>query len=452
MRFATDAVARATRGRRIGPDVEVDGADIDSRTIRPGQLFVPIVGDRDGHDFIGEALTAGAPAYLTSRAPVLGTSAAATAVAVPDTGRALLALGRVARGRLPDTVVGITGSVGKTTVKDLIAAALRTTFRIAASPRSFNNELGVPLTLVNAPEDVEVTVTELGARGRGQVAELCDVVRPTVGVVIAVALAHTELFGTIDDVAAAKGELVEALPTDGTAVLNADDPRVAAMASRTAARVLRFGRAAGADADVRATDIELDEELRVRFTLVTPWGSTPVRLGIRGEHQVTNALAATAAALAAGVPFGALPAGLAAEAASPWRMHVARTAAGAVVLNDAYNANPASMTAALRSLAALPARRRVAVVGLMAELGTIAEREHRRIAELARSLGIELVVVGTPLYGMPAVADADAAVERLGDLAEGDAVLVKASRVVGLERMAEALAGGGVRQADAVES
>ena len=180
---------------------------------------------------------------------MLGVPRAATAVVVPDTTRALLDIGRLARSRLGDVVIGITGSVGKTTVKDLTAAALATTRRTAASERSFNNELGVPLTLANAADDVEAVVVEMGARGRGHIALLCDVARPTIGIVTAVAMAHTELFGTVDDVAASKGELVESLPTTGTAVLNADDSRVAAMAERTRARVLRFGT--GSTADLR---------------------------------------------------------------------------------------------------------------------------------------------------------------------------------------------------------
>jgi UDP-N-acetylmuramoyl-tripeptide--D-alanyl-D-alanine ligase len=439
VRFTTDGVAAATRGRRLGPDVEVDGAAIDSRRIRPGQLFVPIVAERDGHDFVDDAVRAGAPAFLTARAPALGLEhGRATVVVVPDTGRALRDLGAAARQRIAGPVIGITGSVGKTTVKDLLAACLATTLRTAASERSFNNELGVPLTLANAADDVEATVVELGARGDGHIARLCEVARPTIGVVTAVALAHTELFGTIEAVAAAKAELVEALPATGTAILNADDERVAAMAARTAARVVRFGRTSAA-ADVRAVDVEVNAELRARFALDTPWGRRRVELGVRGEHQVGNALAAAAAALVAGAPIDAVAAGLATEAVSPWRMHLLRAPSGVVVLNDAYNANPTSMAAALRALAALPARRRVAVVGLMAELGAVAAAEHRRVVALAGSLGLELVAVGTDLYGVEPVATMEDALAALDGIGEGDAVLVKGSRVAGLERLAESL-------------
>ena len=197
-------VARATGGTLVGPDVAVDGAAIDSRLVRGGELFVPVVAARDGHDFLGDALAAGAAAYLTAREPVAG----ATAVVVP-TLTALTAVGVVARDRLPERVVGITGSVGKTSTKDLLAAALARRWLTAASLKLFNNELGVPLTLVNAPDGAEAAVVEMGARGRGHIAALCRIARPTVGVVTTVGPAHTGLFGTIEEVAGAKGELVE---------------------------------------------------------------------------------------------------------------------------------------------------------------------------------------------------------------------------------------------------
>jgi UDP-N-acetylmuramoyl-tripeptide--D-alanyl-D-alanine ligase len=444
VRLSSDEVAAATGGRRVGPDVTVDGAAIDSRSIRPGQLFVPVIAERDGHEFVDAALDGGAVAYLWARAPLMGSRRTATAVVVPDTSTALLDLGRAARARLAATVavVGITGSVGKTTVKDLTAAALGAARRVAASEKSFNNELGVPLTLLNAPDDVEAVVVEMGARGRGHIGLLCTVARPTIGVVTAVAKAHTEMFGTLDEVAASKGELVEALPGGGTAVLNADDPLVAAMASRTPARVVRFGRGTGAD--VRATDVEVDDELRTRFVAETPWGRAEVRLAVRGEHQVANALAAMTAALAAGVPIDQVVPALAAEPSSPWRMALVTAVSGARILNDAYNANPASMEAALRALARLPARRRVAILGAMAELGPSAEDEHRRAADLAGRLGIDVVAVGTSWYGVEPLPAGDdhAVLSAVGSIGDDDAVLVKGSRVAGLERVAERLVQG----------
>ena len=437
MRFRASEVAAAVGGSLHGPDVDVNGAAIDSRQVQGGELFVPVVADRDGHDFIAAALAAGAAATLTQLA--VPDSGNASTIAVADTGAALLDLGRLARTRLGVLVVGITGSVGKTSVKDLAAAVLGERYPTAASERSFNNELGVPLTLANAPDGTKAAVVEMGARGRGHIELLCSVARPTVGIVTSVALAHTELFGSIDEVAAAKGELVEALPGAGTAVLNADDERVLAMAARTRARILRYSMAGGGGAELRADDVVLDAELRPRFRLRSPWGDADVVLAVRGEHQVGNALAAAGTALACGASPEQVAAGLATATLSPWRMELARTPEGAVVLNDAYNANPTSMAAALRSLAALPARRRFAVLGLMAELGPVSEGEHARMVTLADEHGIEVIAVGTTAYGIPPVEGIDGVLAALGPLDDGDAVLVKGSRVAGLERVAAAL-------------
>lgn len=435
----TSEIAAATGGRLVGPDVTVSGAVIDSRLVAGGELFVPVVAARDGHDFVAAAVEAGAAAYLTARpaAELAAAAGDAPAVEVDDTLAALTALGRHARERLaPEVdgrVVGITGSVGKTSVKDLLAIALRARWRTAASTGSFNNEMGVPLTLVGAPDDVEALVVEMGSRGRGHIAALCAVAQPTVGVVTRVAAVHTETFGTVDDVATAKSELVEALPPSGTAVLNADDPRVAAMAARTAARVVTFGDAG----DVRAEQVRLDDELRPAFRLVTPWGGADARLAVRGVHMVGNALAAAAAALVCDVPVDDVAGALGTAGLSRWRMDLTTLPSGARLLNDAYNANPTSMAAALRSLAALDAERRVAVLGVMAEIGETSEAEHRAVGDLARDLGIEVVAVDVPAYGGTLVADVAGAVDALGPLGPGDAVLLKGSRVAGLERLVE---------------
>ena len=418
-------------GRLSGPDVDVDGMATDSRALTAGQLFVPLQGVRDGHDFIDAALAAGAAAYLTVRPPRGG-----TAVVVDDVGKAVDGIAAWARSRLPDRVVGITGSVGKTSTKDLAASALARRWATAASPRSYNNEIGVPLTLMNAPEGTEAAVVEMGARGRGHIRALCLLARPTVGVVTSVGLCHTEQFGTLEVVAESKGELVESLPPQGTAVLNADDPRVAAMASRTRARVLTFGDAG----EVRASGVRLDEELRASFRLETPWGATDVGLQARGEHQVGNALAAAAAALACGTGVEEVAVGLAEARLSPWRMELLRAPSGALVLNDSYNANPASARAALRALASLRAGRRTAVLGVMAELGSYSVEEHKRVGELAVELGIRLIAVSAPDYGGEDVDGPEAALERIGPLTAGDAVLVKGSRAAGLEGLAASLA------------
>ncbi|MGV3758631.1 MAG: UDP-N-acetylmuramoyl-tripeptide--D-alanyl-D-alanine ligase [Actinomycetota bacterium] len=434
MRLRTSDLAVAVLGELVGPDVEVDGAAIDSRLVAAGQLFVPIVADRDGHDYVGAALARGAGAYLASDREIVEAHGG-TAILVADTLRALQAAGRAARSRLSPPVVGITGSVGKTSVKDLLAGILGQTLRTTASEKSFNNEMGVPLTLLGAPEGTEAVVVEMGARNVGHIADLCAIAEPTIGIVTRVAAVHTEIFGTIDDVARAKSELVRDLPADGTAVLNADDERVAAMATATPASVLTFG-AAG---EVRAAGVDLDAQLRPRFTLRSPWGDVEVAMGSRGRHQVDNALAAAAAALVCDVALEDVAAGLAEALLSPWRMELSTAPDGALVLNDAYNANPTSVAAALESLVALPAERRIAVLGVMAELGPTADDDHAAIGVLAEQLGIRLVAVDAPAYGGEQVTSVEEALDLLEPLGPGDAVLVKGSRVAGLERLAELL-------------
>ena len=422
-------VASAVDGTLHGPDVAVDGASFDSRSVAEGELFVPIVAERDGHDFIGGAVAAGAAAYLTEREPEGG-----TAIRVADTSAALMALATWARRQLDVPVVGVTGSVGKTSTKDFIAAALGATRRVTANQRSFNNEQGLPVTILGAPDDVEALVVEMGMRGFGQIVRLCEVAHPTIGVVTRVAASHTELVGGIDGVARAKRELVEQLPVDGVAVLNADDHRVAAMASAAAGDVVTFGVGT---ADVRIRDLELDALARPRFTIDTPWGSGHVELASSGIHMASNAAAAIAVV---GVVDGSIDAALSAlaeAAVSGMRMEVHTLASGAVVVNDAYNANPDSMRAALDALAAMSATRRVAILGAMGELDDPASG-HARVADDARERGIEVIATGTDLYG---IEPTDDPVSALGDLGAGDVVLVKASRAGGLERFVTELTG-----------
>lgn len=437
MRFRSSDVALVVGGELVGADVEVNGAGHDSRETDGGELFVPVIAERDGHDFIASAVERGAAAYFTAREPL--DDLEASAITVEDPEIALAAWGRAARDRLPARVIGVTGSVGKTSTKDLAAAALRTEFRTHASLRSFNNELGVPLTLVNAPDDTEAAVVEMGARGSGHIRALCDVARPTIAVVTTVELVHTELFGSIDQVAVAKRELVEAVPAGGTVVLNRVNEHVAAMAGHTRADVLTFGNEG---ADLWAEDVTLDGELRPQFTLHSPWGTVDIRLGVRGEHNVLNALAAAGAALAAGVSLEGVATGLGSAELSPWRMELLVAPSGARVLNDAYNAGPASMAAALRSLSQLDATRRVAVLGVMAELGEHQAAAHREIASLAADLGIEVIAVDAPAYDgadVVHVGGIDDVPPALGPVSAGDAILVKGSRVAGLERLAVTL-------------
>jgi UDP-N-acetylmuramoyl-tripeptide--D-alanyl-D-alanine ligase len=434
VRITLGEVAAATGGRVVGDDVSFDGISIDSRTLEPGQLFVPIVAERDGHDFVDPVAMR---AYLTAREPVGG-----NAVVVADTGTALLAIGALARDRLPDRVVGITGSVGKTTVKDVLRGILSQRYVTAASPGNFNNELGMPITLASAPDDTEAAVIEMGARGIGHIRQLAEVARPTVGIVTVVGAVHTELFGTVDDVATGKGELVEALPATGTAILNADDVRVARMRERTVATVVTYGL--DQPADVTAEHVELDADLTPSFTLRSPWGSVELHLAVRGVHQVSNALAAAAGALACDATLDDVAAGVATTQLSPWRMEVGRTESGALIINDAYNASPLSVAAALRSLALVDADRRIAFLGHMAELGPGAAEAHREMAALAGTLGVRAVAVDERLYGVEVVESVDAALRmaRSLRLGKGDAVLVKGSRVAGLEVLAAELLQG----------
>jgi UDP-N-acetylmuramoyl-tripeptide--D-alanyl-D-alanine ligase len=446
-----------------------DGLAIDSRLVIPGQLFAAVRADRDGHDYVDAAFAAGAAAVLVDNADCLAGSGLievperGMAIVVEDVPLALMEIARIARGRLPDRVVGVTGSVGKTTTKDLLAEVLAQQFVTVASEKSFNNELGVPLTLANAPEGTEVAVVEMGARGAGHISLLCELARPTVGIVTTVERVHTEVMGGIEQIAQAKGELIEALPPTGLAVLNAEVPLVAAMAERTDAKVLRFGQGG----DVQAIEVQIDEELRPSFVLLSPWGRVAVRLGVRGAHNVSNALAAATAALGLGLSLEQVAVGLESAVTSPLRMDLQQMASGALLLNDSYNAGPASMAAALRALTSLPgvrsrdaaassgsagssgsaassgsgSGRRIAVLGLMAELGDSAPKEHQAVAELADQLQIQIIAVGTDLYGVPAVEGVPQAVDALTSLSltAGDAVLVKGSRVAGLERLAQAL-------------
>jgi len=443
----------------------VSAVTTDSRAAGPGTLFVAIAGERvDGHDFALPAVGAGAVAVLASR------EVGVPAVVVPgsvldalaDLARESLARRRGLDGAAPLDVVGVTGSSGKTSTKDLLAQVLATAGPTVAPPGSFNNELGVPLTALAVEEDTRFLVVEMGARGVGHIAALCAITGPRVGAVLNVGSAHLGEFGGVEEIARAKGELVEALPAaadGGVAVLSADDERVAAMASRTAAAVVRFGLAP--EADVRAEDVVLDDRGRASFALVAPEGSAPVTLALHGEHHVLNALATAAVARASGLAVADVARALsAATAASRWRMEVTERPDGVTVVNDAYNANPESVRAALRALVAMARGGRTwAVLGEMLELGEASTAEHDALGRLAVRLDVSRVVAvgdgARPLYtgallegswGEEAtwVPDAEAAAALLADqLRPGDVVLVKSSHAVGLHRLGDLLAGAG---------
>jgi UDP-N-acetylmuramoyl-tripeptide--D-alanyl-D-alanine ligase len=436
------------------PGAMADAVVIDSRKAGPGTIFAALPGERvDGHDFAATAVAAGAVAVLTSR------PAGVPALVTPDVPAALGRLARAMVDQLPGlTIAGITGSVGKTTTKDLAAQLAGQLGPTVAPCGSLNNEIGHPLTVLRADEATRYLVLELSARGAGQIAQLCEFAPPRLGVVLCVGSAHTGEFGGIEAVARAKGELPEALPPDGVALLNHDDPRVLAMAGRTAARVVTFGRSRAAT--VRAAEVTIDGQGRASFTLISRDGeSVPVRLRLLGGHNVTNALAAAALAGELGLPAAAVAEGLsAAEPRSKWRMEVTERPDGVTVINDAYNANPEAMAAAIETLAVVArGRRAFAVLGPMNELGSESQLRHEEAGGQAARAGVAgLIVVGEDaapmlsgaraerswrgeLLGVP---DAGSAVAALGNLlAPGDVVLVKASRSAGLERVALALTG-----------
>jgi len=461
--------------------VHVTGSvEFDSRAVTAGGLFLALPGARaDGHDFAAAAIESGAAGVLAARpvgvravvAPPASASDAHAGVFEHDTDGAgaavLAALGRLAAVVAAELVagglriIGITGSSGKTSTKDMIAAVLRPLGEVVAPPGSFNNELGHPWTVLRATPDTGFLVLEMSARHPGNIAALAAIAPPMIAAVLNVGTAHLGEFGSREAIAATKAELVQAVVPGGVVILNADDPAVAAMAAQTSARVVTFGHAAGAD--VRAERIELDELARPSFTLVAAGRRVPVTLAVHGEHQVSNALCATAVALECGATPEQVAAALAAAGpASRRRMEVHTRADGVTVVNDAYNANPESMRAGLQALAVMarrsgPARRSWAVLGEMGELGADSITEHDRIGRLVVRLDISrLVVVGTgrPMSAMhhgavmegswgsesTMVPDAAAALEVLrAELEPGDVVLVKASNAAGLGTLAETL-------------
>ncbi|MFD7920396.1 UDP-N-acetylmuramoyl-tripeptide--D-alanyl-D-alanine ligase [Streptomyces sp. NPDC059740] len=440
---------------------------IDSRRVVPGGLFAAFAGERvDGHDFAAGAVKAGAVAVLATR-PVTVDGTPVPALVVEDMLAALGALARAVVGRLGASVVALTGSAGKTSTKDLIAQLLQRDAPTVWTPGSLNNEIGLPLTALTADETTRHLVLEMGARGIGHIRYLTGLTPPRVGLVLNVGSAHIGEFGGREQIAQAKGELVEALPAaedGGVAILNADDPYVRAMASRTRARVVYFGESG--TADVRAENVRLTGRGCPAFTLHTPSGCGDVTMRLYGEHHVSNALAAAAVAHESGLSADEIAQALSeADSLSRWRMEVTERADGVTIVNDAYNANPESMRAALRALVAMgeaskaTGGRTWAVLGPMAELGEESLAEHDAVGRLVVRLNVsKLVAVGgteAAWLDMGAknegswgeesvhVSDAQAAVDLLrAQLRPGDVVLVKASRSVGLEKVAAGLLEG----------
>ena len=452
MRLTAAEIATRAGGEIVAgdPEVVVTSWGFDSRALAPGACFVALTDHRDGHDFVNDAFRAGAHAALVERSVPFSSRPGHphALVRVPNVLRGLQDVARsVRKERAGLVVIGVSGSTGKTSTKDLLAAALPPGDAFA-SPESYNNEFGLPITLLNAPAPAHVVVAEMGERFPGDVAFLCEIAQPQFGIVTNVGLAHAEHLGGPEGIARVLAELVEAVPAHGAVVLNADDRWTPWLRDRSVAPVETVGFAP--DATHRITDVEIGTDLHPGFSL----GGSRFRVGLRGAHQVHNAaMAAVTANVAHGVPFADSAARIAEARGSRWRMELVETPDGLVVLNDSYNANPASMDAALRALAHLGiAGRRIAVLGDMRELGAHSATAHESIGRLARDLGIDILIgVGTggaeiadaaagAAIDVHAVADADGAVAVTERLARpGDAVLVKASRALGLQAVAASL-------------
>ncbi len=464
LRATVETIAQVTGAEVLlgGPDVSINGLAIDSREVQPGCVFVALPGAcTDGHVFAEEALRSGARMLLVtksadelSEAVVLASQRGAAVLRVADANAAVQALASWHRSRLRCAVIGVTGSSGKTTTKDFLTAVLSTTMRVVSTQGNRNNELGVPLTVFSAGSDTDALIVEMGMRGLGQIETLCGIARPHFGLVTNVGTSHIELLGTQEAVASAKGELVRCVPADGAVFLNGDDAFSAPLSSVAAAPVTLYGLSESCA--VRAESIELDDESRASFDLVSPQGTVSVSLPVPGRHNVYNALAAAAVALRLAVSLDHIAQGLGAAATQSMRMESFTAASGVLVINDAYNANPSSMAAAVETLSEVKVTgKRVAVLGDMAELGSLTELAHFHIGEQVAQLPVDVLVTvgpkarriadGATAKGMDpdSVRRCDStveAIEVLDDLlAAGDAVLVKASRVMGLEAVVEGI-------------
>jgi UDP-N-acetylmuramoyl-tripeptide--D-alanyl-D-alanine ligase len=438
MRITASDVSRAVSGTLVGQDTDAQGFAFDSRVLESNQAFVAIVGERDGHDHLESARDRGARFALVQRGRSIDQL---TCVEVEDTLVGLSLVGQMCREQLSDTVaqrvVGITGSAGKTSTKNAIRAVLEAGFgHVYASSQSLNNDIGVPITVINAPANCDALIVEMGMRGFGEIERLCEIARPSIGVITNVGDAHSERVGGLEGVSRAKGELIESLPENGTAILNVDDARVAAMASRTWASVMSYGSAVGADVRWTALETLVDGRIRTRFDYDGESGEATPRLP--GTHMAANAAAAIAVGITAGMNLEQCVSGVGRETVESGRVIWRNGIAGARILDDAYNANSSSMIAALQVLAASDAHRRFAVLGQMFEVSE-PQVAHRHIAQVAQDLGIQVFAIDTDLYGVETISVHDVADRLL--LEKNDAVLVKGSRAARMERVVALLTG-----------
>jgi UDP-N-acetylmuramoyl-tripeptide--D-alanyl-D-alanine ligase len=439
MLITASEVASVAHGTLVGLDCEASGIAFDSRTLRHGQAFVALGGDADGHNYLQAAAVAGASFAIVQRGRSID---ALTCIEVDDCDAALTALGRHCRERLSGSVegrvIGVTGSVGKTSTKDLVLAVLRSKYPNAHAPeKSLNNDIGVPVTIINARDECDALVLEMGMRGLGEIARLCDVGHPQIGVVTEVGDAHSERVGGIEGVVRAKAELFQFLPSSGVAIVNSDSVYAMKTVHGIAAQVVTFGTSE--TSSVRWEIVSSDERgcCTVRFTAgdQSAVGVVP----LPGIHMASNAASAVAVGLACGIGIAQCVQALSNAQSASQRMQWVTGRNGVRVLDDSYNANPVSVTAALRTVAEMPAKRRLAVLGVMAEV-LDSQKAHREIAKLSEQLGIELLALETDLYGTDALSLADVASALIG-LDSSDVVLVKGSRVAATERVVQALIG-----------
>jgi UDP-N-acetylmuramoyl-tripeptide--D-alanyl-D-alanine ligase len=451
--FTVQDIVRATQGALVAGDlgIPVTGVSIDSRSLAVGEAFFAIHGHRlDGHVFLGDAAARGAACLVVHALPD-EVPANVPLVLVEDTTRALGKLAAWHRSRFAIPVVAVTGSNGKTTTKELAAGVLSTRWEVLRPERSFNNQWGLPLTLLKLSPEHQAVVLEIGSNARGEVAALAALAAPTVGIVTTVAAVHTEYLGSLDGVREEKAGLVRALVADGVAVLNADDPRVAGMARETRARVVTYGL--GSTARVRAVGHVVEDETGLSFTLEADGERQPVTLALAGRHNASNALAAAAAGVALGLPLADVARGLGGVRPVAGRC-VWRRAGEVTILDDTYNASPVSVRAALDTVAARRHGRRVIVVlGDMLELGAISDEAHREVGRQVATLPAdELIGLGRATQAtVEAAREAglvqathlttfeDTVAHLLKRLASGDLVLVKGSRGMRMERVVDAL-------------
>ncbi|HEX5037228.1 MAG TPA: UDP-N-acetylmuramoyl-tripeptide--D-alanyl-D-alanine ligase [bacterium] len=464
MKLGLEDILKATGGRLASPATEdfIEGVSTDSRTVQPGDLFVALKGDRhDGHQYLGDVFAQGAVAAIVQEGVESVSANFKNIVEVPDTLKALGDLACFWRRRFSITVVGITGSNGKTTAKEMTAAVLSAKYRVLKTEGNFNNLIGLPLTLFRLKGDEEMAVVEMGMNRLGEIDRLAQIAEPQVGLVTSVARAHLEGLGGLSNVARAKGELIGRLPEGGLAVLNADAPfapQLAKTARGRKAKVVTFG--VDKPATYRATGVKTEGLKGVRFTARVSGKRHSFRLGVPGRHNVYNALAALAIGEHFEVPAAKMKAALAKFDAGSKRMEVLRLPKGIDVINDCYNANPDSTEASLRFLKDLGrSRRRVAVLGEMLELGRWAAQSHREVGGVAAKSGVKVLFAVGPhasdlVRGARGAGLSKACAFSFGDVEESlpviksllkpkDIVLVKGSRGMRMERITSALAAGG---------